>query len=174
MIETPARDVFAVITDFLAEDPTDEELLAYKLPDDLQKRVSHLLYLNRESELTCEQRHELDDFVYADNMISLLKTKIRLRQRGKSRREKPVIDTPVRNVPDAVAEFLTSDPTDDELLAYMFPEDIQARVHFLLDRNGEGELTILEERELDDCLRANRFMALLKVNTELRRQGIET
>lgn len=174
MIETPARDVFAVITDFLAEDPTDDELLAYKLPDDLQKRVSHLLYLNRESELTCEQRHELDDFVYADNMISLLKTKNRLRQRGKSRRDEPVIDTPVRSAPDAVAEFLTCEPTEDELLAYMFPEDIQARVHFLLDRNGEGELTILEERELDDCLRANRFMALLKVNTELRRQGIET
>ncbi|MCY3834375.1 MAG: hypothetical protein OXG85_15280 [Chloroflexi bacterium] len=174
MIEAPARDVFAVITEFLVDDPSDEALLAYKLPDDLQKRVSHLLYLNRESELTCEQRHELDDFVYADNMISLLKTKIRLRQRGKSRREKAVIDTPVRNVPDSVAEFLASDPTDDELLAYMFPKDIQARVHFLLDRNGEGELTILEERELDDCLRANRFMALLKVNTELRRQGIET
>lgn len=174
MIETPARDVFAVITDFLAEDPTDDDLLAYKLPDDLQERVSHLLYLNRESELTCEERHELDDFVYADNMISLLKTKFRLRQKGMSRREEPVIYTPVRSAPNAVAEFLTSEPSDDELLAYMFDEDIQARVHFLLDRNGEGELTILEERELDDCLRANRFMALLKVNTELRRQGIET
>lgn len=174
MIETPAHDVFAVITEFLADDPSDEELLAFKLPDDLQKRVSHLLYLNRESELSCEQRHELDDSVYADNMISLLKTKTMLRQKGKNRREESVIDTPVRSAPDAVAEFLTCEPTDDELLAYMFPEDIQARLHFLLDRNGEGELTILEERELDDCLRANRFMALLKVTTELRRQGIET
>ena len=82
MIETPVRDVFAVITDFLADDPTDEELLAYKLPDDLQKRVSHLLYLNREAELTCEQRHELDDYVRADHMISRLKTKTKLRHRG--------------------------------------------------------------------------------------------
>lgn len=174
MIKAPAQDVFCLITDFLASDPTDDDLLAFVLPDDMQARVSYLLEQNREAELTCEERRELDDFVYADNMISLLKTKMRLRQSGKSRREKPVIDTPVRNVPDAIAEFLTSDPTDDELLAYMFPEDIQARVHFLLDRNGEGELTILEERELDDCLRANSFMALLKVNTELRRQGIET
>ncbi|MYD11650.1 MAG: hypothetical protein F4X02_16595 [Chloroflexi bacterium] len=173
MIQEGQRDVFAVITDFLAEDPTDEELLAYKLPDDLQKRVSHLLYLNRESELTFEQRHELDDFVYADNLISLLKTKTRLRQSGKGRRDQAVIDTPARNAPESVAEFLTSDPTADDLLAYMFPKDIQARIHFLLDRNGEGELTILEERELDDCLRANRFMALLKVHIDLRRQGIE-
>ncbi len=82
MIETPVHDVFAVITDFLAEDPSDEELLAYKLPDDLQKRVSHLLYLNREAELTCEQRHELDDYVRADHMISRLKTKTKLRQKG--------------------------------------------------------------------------------------------
>ena len=82
MIETPARDVFAVITDFLADDPTDEELLAYKLPDDLQKRVSHLLYLNREAELSCEQRHELDDLIRADNLISLMKTKTKLRQNG--------------------------------------------------------------------------------------------
>ena len=82
MIQESQRDVFAVITEFLAEDPTDEELLAYKLPDDLQKRVSHLLYLNRESELTCEQRHELDDYVRADHMISRMKTKTKLRQRG--------------------------------------------------------------------------------------------
>ena len=82
MIETPPRDVFAVITEFLADDPTDEELLAYKLPDDLQERVSHLLYLNRESELTCEQRHELDDYIRADDMISLMKTKTKLRQKG--------------------------------------------------------------------------------------------
>jgi hypothetical protein len=174
MITAPVQDVFSLIADFLAADPTDEDLLAFVLPDDMQARVSYLLKQNREAELTCEQRHELDDFVYADNMINLLKTKIRLRQWGKNRREEPLIDMPERNVPGAVAEFLTSDPTDDELLAYMFPEDIQARVHFLLDRNGEGELTILEERELDDYLRANRFMALLKVNTELRRQGIET
>ncbi len=82
MIETPARDVFAVITDFLAEDPTDEELLAYKLPKDLQERVSHLLYLNRESELTCEQRHELDDYMRANRMISTLKIRTELRMRG--------------------------------------------------------------------------------------------
>jgi len=173
MIQERQRDVFAVITEFLAEDPTDEELLAYKLPDDLQKRVSHLLYLNRESELTCEQRHELDDFVYADNMLSLLKTKTKLRQSGKGSRGQAAIDSPARNAPESVAEFLTSNRTDDDLLAYMFPKDIQARIHLLLDLNGEGKLTTLEERELDDCLRANRFMALLKVNTELRRQGIE-
>ena len=82
MIQERQRDVFAVITEFLAEDPSDEELLAYKLPDDLQKRVSHLLYLNRESELTCEQRHELNDYIRANRMITTLKIRTELRMRG--------------------------------------------------------------------------------------------
>ena len=82
MIQERQRDVFAVITEFLADDPSDEELLAYKLPDDLQKRVSHLLYLNRESELTCEQRHELNDYIRANRMITTLKIRTELRMRG--------------------------------------------------------------------------------------------
>ena len=82
MIETQARDVFAVITDFLADDPTDEELLAYALPEDLQKRVHHLLDLNGEDELTCEQRHELNDYIRANRMITTLKIRTELRMRG--------------------------------------------------------------------------------------------
>ena len=50
MMKISERDVFAVITDFLSSDPSDEELLSYKLPDDLQERLGQLLYLNRESE----------------------------------------------------------------------------------------------------------------------------
>jgi len=45
--------------------------------------------------------------------------------------------------------------------------------HDLLDRNGEGELTFYEERELEDFIRANRMLALLKVKTRLRLKGID-
>ena len=44
---------------------------------------------------------------------------------------------------------------------------------YLLDRNGEDELTFCEERELEDFIRANRMMASLKVKTRLRQRGIE-
>ena len=84
-----------------------------------------------------------------------------------------MIETPTRNVLDVVEDFLASEPSDDELLAYMFPEDLQARVHHLLDLNGEGELTCCEERELDEFVRANRMLARLKVKTRLRQRGIE-
>ena len=82
MIQERHRDVFAVIIEFLVSLPSDDEVLAYHLPDDLQARLSDLLRRNREARLTDEENAELDDFVHADNMISLLKTKIRLRQRG--------------------------------------------------------------------------------------------
>lgn len=82
MIKERKRDVFVVIIEFLVSLPSDDELLAYHLPDDLQERLSDLLKRNREAQLTPEEHEELDDFIHADNMISLLKTKIRLRQRG--------------------------------------------------------------------------------------------
>ena len=84
-----------------------------------------------------------------------------------------MIKAPVRNVLDVVTDFLSSDPTDEELLAYKLPDDLQARSHFLLDRNGEGELTCDEERELEDFIRANRMLSRLKVNTRLRLRGID-
>ncbi|MDE2776574.1 MAG: hypothetical protein OXI77_11585 [Chloroflexota bacterium] len=84
-----------------------------------------------------------------------------------------MIETPALNVLDVVAEFLASDPSDEELLAYRFSDDLQDRVHDLLDRNGEGELTFYEERELEDFIRANRMLALLKVKTRLRLKGID-
>ena len=81
MIEIRERDVFAVISEFLADNPSDEELLAYKLPDDLQERVHHLLDLNGEGELNREESHELDNYIYirADDMFSLMKTRTKLR-----------------------------------------------------------------------------------------------
>lgn len=83
-----------------------------------------------------------------------------------------MIKVPVRNVLDVVTDFLGSDPSDKELLDYKFSDDLQARAHYLLDRNGEGELTCDEERELEDFIRANRMLARLKVNTRLKQRGI--
>ena len=84
-----------------------------------------------------------------------------------------MIETPALNVLDVVTDFLASDPSDEELLAYRFDEDLQARVHYLLDRNGEDELTCEERHELDDFVRANRMMTSLKINRELRLKGLK-
>lgn len=79
MLNAPARTVFGAITDFLATNPTPEEIIAYRLPDDLQKRSHELLELNGEDELTAEERDELSDYIRVDEMMSLLKAKMKLK-----------------------------------------------------------------------------------------------
>jgi hypothetical protein len=79
MQSAPVRSVFGEITDFLATNPTPQEIIAYRLPDDLQERAHYLLELNGEGELTPEERDEMFDFVRVDQMMSLLKAKMRLK-----------------------------------------------------------------------------------------------
>jgi hypothetical protein len=45
MQNAPVRTIFGEITDFLATSPTPEEIIAYRLPDDLQNRAHQLLEL---------------------------------------------------------------------------------------------------------------------------------
>lgn len=84
-----------------------------------------------------------------------------------------MIQEQAQNVFDEVTDFLVSQPSDEALLAYRFSEELQARLHYLLDLNGEGELSCCEERELDEFIRANRILTTLKINTELRIRGIK-
>jgi hypothetical protein len=71
------RLVVIEITDFLATNPTPEEIIAYHLPDDLQVRAHELLERNGEGKLTPEGRDEMLDFVRVDEMMSLLKAKMK-------------------------------------------------------------------------------------------------
>ena len=80
----PTRTVFDVITDFLASDPSPEAILAYRLPDNLQARALELLERNGEGQLSFDEELEMYDFIRADDMMSLLKTKTRLKLAGQS------------------------------------------------------------------------------------------
>ena len=85
MLDIPVRTVFDEITDFLASEPSPQELLAYHLPDNLQARVDELVERNGEGQLTFDEQQELFDFVRADQMIGLLKTKTKLRLRNQGK-----------------------------------------------------------------------------------------
>jgi len=76
------RTVFGVITDFLASDPTRQEIIAYHLPDDLQARADELVERNGEGQLTFDEQEELYDFMRADEMMALLKAKTKLKLRN--------------------------------------------------------------------------------------------
>lgn len=79
-----ARTVFGVITDFLASDATPEDILAYRLPEDLEARAHDLLERNGEGELTFDEQQEMYDFMRVDQMMSLLKAKTRLKLKKSS------------------------------------------------------------------------------------------
>jgi hypothetical protein len=84
MQSIPTRTVFDEITDFLATEPSPQEIIAYHLPDDLQQRADYLAERNGEDQLTPSEREELDEFLKVDRMFSLLKTKMKLKLKNMS------------------------------------------------------------------------------------------
>ena len=81
MIEASVRTVNDVIADFLASKSTDEEVLACHMPSDLQERFNLLLDLNSEDELTKKEIREMHEYLRANGFVSLLKAKVKRRQR---------------------------------------------------------------------------------------------
>lgn len=84
MQSVPTRTVFDVITDFLATEPSPQEIIDYYMPDDLQQRADYLAERNAEDLLTPAEREEFDEFLKADRMFSLLKTKMKLKLKKQS------------------------------------------------------------------------------------------
>lgn len=79
MLNAPTRTVFDVITDFLVTEPSPQEIIDFFLPEDLQERLDDLLDRNGEDLLSPEEHEELIEFLNADEMFSLLKTKMKLK-----------------------------------------------------------------------------------------------
>lgn len=75
----PTRTVFDVITDFLATEPSPQEIIDFYMPDDLQARLDELLDKNSEGEITPSEREELQEILHADLMFSMLKSKMKLK-----------------------------------------------------------------------------------------------
>ena len=79
MQNAPAKSVVTEITDFLATNPTPQEIIEYQLPEYLKNRAHELLDKNGEDELDGREYDEMMDFVRIDQMLSLLKIKMRIR-----------------------------------------------------------------------------------------------
>lgn len=79
MENAPPRNIFGEISDFLASNPTPQEIINYKLPEDLQERAHELLDKNGEGELTSEEYLEMMDFARIENLLNLVKAKMKLK-----------------------------------------------------------------------------------------------
>ena len=65
---------------------------------------------------------------------------------------------------DEIMEFLTSEPTAAQIVAFQPPEALQQRLSHLLEQNRQGILTTEAQIELDEFLRMNRFMSRLRLH----------
>lgn len=75
---------------------------------------------------------------------------------------------PVQTVFDEIADFLATNPTPEEIIAYQLPDALQARALELLEKNGEGDLSERERDEMMDFVRVDQFMSLLKIKLRIK------
>ncbi|MBS1252063.1 MAG: hypothetical protein MAG451_01099 [Anaerolineales bacterium] len=63
---------------------------------------------------------------------------------------------------EVFTDFLASHPTDEEVLDFRFPLEIEARVQALVTKNNAGTITEGELRELEEYERLDTYGGLLK------------
>lgn len=61
-----------------------------------------------------------------------------------------------------ILEFLVSQPSAAEVLHFGATPTMQARVTELLEQNRTGTLTVVESKELDEYVRINHLITMLK------------
>lgn len=66
-----AEDILAA----LVASPSAQAMINFRPSTEMQNRFTELLEANRQRQLTPTEDEELDDYVYIDQMISLLKAK---------------------------------------------------------------------------------------------------
>jgi len=70
-----------MFTDFLATHPSDEEILNFHFPEEIEKRVQELVSKNNAGTITSEEFLELQEYERLDTYGSLLKTKVMQRRK---------------------------------------------------------------------------------------------
>lgn len=65
----------------------------------------------------------------------------------------------------AILDFLASQPTPDEIVAFRPTPEMQARLTTLLSRSRAGQLTPAEQTELDEFERIEHVLVLLKTGS---------
>jgi hypothetical protein len=68
----------------------------------------------------------------------------------------------------AITDFLATAPTSEQIVNYRAPDHFDARLHELLDRKANNTITAAERTKLDEFLRMDHFMIVLKAKVQLR------
>jgi hypothetical protein len=70
-----SNEVYRYVLAFLAKNPSLQEILDFRLTPAMQERSSDLLEKNRSEALTSMESAELDEYVYINDLVSLLKAR---------------------------------------------------------------------------------------------------
>jgi len=62
---------------FLCSTPTPEQIIAFKPSDRSEDRLSELLSLNRQGTLADNDRVELDQYLWVNHLMNMLKIRVR-------------------------------------------------------------------------------------------------
>jgi hypothetical protein len=73
------------------------------------------------------------------------------------------LKSPAHGAASEFIDFLTSNPRDGSVGAYKLSEVFQERVEVLLERNRSGVLGQEEQRELDDYVRLEHVIRVIKL-----------
>jgi hypothetical protein len=79
MVVDIQQSIFSELADFIVSQPTLEDIIAYRVPEPVEKRVHDLLDKNREEGLIPEEREELDKILAISHLMTLAKAKARLK-----------------------------------------------------------------------------------------------
>lgn len=66
---------------------------------------------------------------------------------------------------DEVMDFLASMPTPQQIIDFKVSDAVNERLHHLLDNNRNRILNPEEQAELDEFLRMDHFLIMLKART---------
>jgi hypothetical protein len=72
------------------------------------------------------------------------------------------LKSPAYQAASEVIDFLTSNPSNEAVRAYKLSEDFQQRVEMLLKKNTSGVISENELAELDDYLKLEHVMGMVK------------
>lgn len=70
-----------------------------------------------------------------------------------------------------IADFIISQPTLEDIIAYHISPSQQERIDDLLDRNREGTLSSEERQEMETYLIISHVMTLAKAKARLKLQS---
>lgn len=69
---------------------------------------------------------------------------------------------------DEITDFLLSRPTAEQIIAFRVSDPVDERLHELLDKNQDDELSTSERAELDGFLQLDHLFTILKAKARLK------